>query len=162
MLLEKDINRVIITRPTVSDEDLGFLPGNIEEKMDPWMAPIYENMRLAIGHEATDGLLAKRTIEIKPISYMRGQTFTDCAIIVDEAQNITHAQMEMLLSRLGRRSKMMICGDMKQKDLKRQKKSGLPFLMHISKQIPEVTDYELKVNHRHEVVQKILDFYHEN
>lgn len=158
-MLEKEVNRVIITRPTVSDEDLGFLPGGIEEKMDPWMAPIYENMRIAVGSDATDALIAKRKVEIKPISYMRGQTFTDAAIIVDEAQNITHSQMEMLLSRLGRRSKMMVCGDMKQKDLNSRSKSGFPFLAEIAKSLPEVCEIELKINHRHDVVQKILDIY---
>ena len=158
-MLQKDLNRIIITRPTISDEDLGFLPGDIDDKMDPWMAPIYENMRLAVGSEATEAFIAERRVEIKPLSYMRGQTFTDAAIIVDEAQNITHSQMEMLLGRLGRRSRMMICGDMKQKDLKSQSTSGLPFLMDIAKKIPEVCEIELKINHRHKVVQKILELY---
>ncbi len=159
MLLEKDVNRVIITRPTISDEDLGFLPGDIEDKMDPWMAPIYENMHLAVGHEATEALIEQRRVEIKPLSYMRGQTFTDAAIIVDEAQNITHSQMEMLLGRLGRRSKMMVCGDMKQKDLDNRRKSGFPFLENIARKLPEVCSIELKINHRHKVVQKILELY---
>ena len=158
-MMEKDINRIIITRPTISDEDLGFLPGDIEDKMDPWMAPIYENMHLAVGHEATEKLIAERRVEIKPLSYMRGQTFTDAAIIVDEAQNITHSQMEMLLGRLGRRSRMMVCGDMKQKDLDSRNRCGFPFLMDIAEQIDEVCQIELKINHRHNVVQKILELY---
>lgn len=161
MLIEKKIDRIIITRPTVSEEQLGYLPGDLEDKMDPWMAPIYENMNLCVGYEETKTLIENNTVQIKPLAYMRGQTFTNCAIIVDESQNVTHAQMEMLLGRLGRKSKMIICGDLRQKDLKRNQKSGLPFLLQVSKSVHEVGDIELITNHRHELVEKILDLYKE-
>lgn len=158
-LAEKQVDRIVITRPTVSKEELGFLPGNIEDKMDPWMAPIHENMKFILGKEVFETLLGDGKVDIKPLSYMRGQTFTKSAIIVDEAQNVTNTQMEMILGRLGKRSKMMVCGDMRQKDLQRRTKSGFPMLIRMSQQIPEVGDIELKQNHRHPLVDKILNFY---
>jgi len=103
--------------------------------------------------------LEQGIIEIKPISFMRGQTFLKSGIIVDEAQNITHKQMEMIVGRLGKKSKMVICGDMRQKDLSSRKKSGLPFLIEKTKEFYEVGNIELKTNHRHPLVEKLLDLY---
>lgn len=129
--------------------------------MEPWVAPIHENMKFILqDKELFETLMSDgRKIEIKPLSYMRGQTFTKSAIIVDEAQNVTHTQMEMILGRLGKRSKMMICGDMRQKDLDRRAKSGMPFLIKASKQLNGVNDIELKRNHRHPLVSQLLDLY---
>lgn len=159
LLQEHKIEKIIITRPTVSGEDLGFLPGGLDEKMDPWVAPVFENLYTVIGKEEADKLIKDQIIKIKPIAYMRGQTFTDASIIVDEAQNVTHSQMEMILGRLGKRSKMIICGDIRQKDLRGYTKSGLPFLLEITKNLNEMAHVELKANHRHGVVDKILDYY---
>lgn len=100
-----------------------------------------------------------KVIQIKPIAYMRGQTFMNAAIIVDEAQNVTHEQTEMVLGRLGRKSKMMICGDIRQRDLENRKFSGFPFLLELSQKINDIGHKELITNHRHSVVDKILDYY---
>lgn len=159
LLNDKEVNRIIITRPTVSDEEIGFLPGDLKDKMDPWMAPVFENLNLIIGNEATKTLIDNGILQIKPIAYMRGQTFTKCAIIVDEAQNVTHSQMEMILGRLGRNSKMIVCGDIRQKDLHAKALSGFPFLVQIAKKMPEAEALELITNHRHSIVDKILEEY---
>jgi phosphate starvation-inducible PhoH-like protein len=161
LLGEKQINRIIISRPTVSREEIGFLPGDIAEKMDPWLAPIHENIKIVGGQDTLQNLLDSGTLEIKPFAFMRGQTFLKSAIIVDEAQNVTHAQMEMVLSRLGRSSKMVIVGDIRQKDLPPKEKSGLPFLVSLSKRniFPELGHQELLINHRHPLVEKLLSQY---
>lgn len=159
MLGSNEVDKIVITRPTVSDEDIGFLPGNLEEKMDPWMIPVVENLKTIIGKENTDFLLSKDIVRIKPLSFMRGQTFVNSAVIVDEAQNVTHKQMEMIVGRLGRGSKMMICGDLRQKDLHGHKVSGFPFLLKNTENIHEVGNIELLTNHRHDVVDKLLCLY---
>lgn len=159
LLNEKVIDRIIITRPTVSDEDLGFLPGTLEEKMDPWVAPVFENLNVIIGKDQANALIESGKVEIRPIAYMRGQTFTNSAIIVDEAQNVTQSQMEMIIGRLGRGSKMMVCGDVRQKDLHHKKQSGFPFLLNLATKFPEVSSIELQTNHRHKIVDKLLDYY---
>lgn len=161
-LASGDIEKILITRPTVSDEDIGFLPGSLEEKMEPWVTPIYENMKNIIGVENSKDLMEQEIVRIKPISFMRGQTFQKATVIVDEAQNVTHKQMEMILGRLGQKSKMIICGDIRQKDLSSKKLSGFPFLLKKATQIAEVGDIELFTNHRHPVVNKLLELYKSN
>ncbi len=116
-------------------------------------------MKVIIGKENTDYLIAQEIVQIKPVSFLRGQTFVDSAVIVDEAQNVTHKQMEMIVGRLGRGSKMMICGDLRQKDLKGHKRSGFPFLLNKTKSIHQVGNIELFTNHRHKVVDKLLSLY---
>lgn len=116
-------------------------------------------MKVIIGKENTEHLMAKEIVQIKPVSFMRGQTFVDSAVIVDEAQNVTHKQMEMIVGRLGRNSKMMICGDLRQKDLGNRKKSGFPFLLNKTKKVYQVGNMELLTNHRHEVVEQLLSLY---
>ena len=133
-LLEKQVNRIIITRPTISKEDIGHLPGNIKEKMDPWVAPIYGNMYQLLRKERIDEFVAREQIEIVPVSYMRGRTFTNSVVIVDECQNLDNAQTLMILQRIGVDSKMFFCGDVGQVDLKRQRDSGLSFLSSIKQQ----------------------------
>lgn len=154
-----EVDKVVITRPTVSDEDIGFLPGDIKEKMDPWMVPIYANMYDLSGKKKIIDEIAKGNIEIAPISFMRGRTFVNTCVIVDEAQNITKRQMEMVLTRLGINSSMMICGDLTQSDLKRKKDSGFPYLLEMAQVIDGINAYELQSNHRHPVVEDILDFF---
>ena len=127
-LFRKEYEKVIITRPTVSKEDIGFLPGDLREKMDPWVQPIYQNMYLLYDKEKIEKCIEAGQIEIVPVSFMRGRTFLDSVVIVDEAQNVTHEQMEMIVTRIGLRSKMIICGDDHQVDLKSKRDSGFRFL----------------------------------
>lgn len=160
-LFYREVERVIVTRPTVSDEDIGFLPGDIKEKMDPWVSPIYANMYALSGKAKIDKMIAENVIEIAPISFMRGRTFVNSCVIVDEAQNITKSQMEMILTRLGVNSKMLICGDASQSDLKNKKAGGFPYLLEMANTIKGLNIYELKTNHRHPIVDDILTYFSE-
>ena len=155
-LFYREVDRIVITRPTVSNEDLGFLPGNIKEKMDPWLSPIQANMTMLSGKEKIDKLVQEDKIEIAPISFLRGRTFVNSCVIVDESQNVTKSQMEMILSRLGVNSKMILTGDANQIDLKQKKDSGLPYLFNMKGKIEGLGVYELKTNHRHPIVDDIL------
>ena len=128
LLFTKQIEKIIITRPTVAKEDIGFLPGDIKEKMDPWLAPIYHNLYLLYDKVKIDKCVEEGQIEIVPFAFMRGRTFTNALIILDEAQNVTMNQMEMMLGRLGKGSTMVICGDQAQIDLRHKKDSGFGFL----------------------------------
>jgi phosphate starvation-inducible PhoH-like protein len=161
-LFYREVDRIIITRPTVSNEDLGFLPGNIKEKMDPWLSPIQANMSMLSGKEKIDKLMQEDKIEIAPISFLRGRTFVNSCVIVDESQNVTKAQMEMILSRLGINSKMILTGDANQIDLKQKKDSGLPYLFNMKGKIEGLGVYELKTNHRHPIVDSILQYFEDN
>ena len=161
-LFYREVERIIITRPTVSNEDLGFLPGNIKEKMDPWLAPIHANMCMLYSKEKIEKLMMEDKIEIAPISFLRGRTFVNACVVVDESQNVTKAQMEMILSRLGINSKMMLTGDISQIDLKQKKDSGLPYLFSMKDKIQGLGVYELKTNHRHPIVDDILKYFEEN
>jgi len=161
-LFYREVERIIITRPTVSNEDLGFLPGNIKEKMDPWLSPIQANMFQLYSKEKIEKLMQEDKIEIAPISFLRGRTFVNACVIVDESQNVTKAQMEMILSRLGINSKMMLTGDISQIDLKQKKDSGLPYLFNMKDKIDGLGVYELKTNHRHPIVDSILKYFEEN
>jgi len=128
MLFTKRVEKIVITRPTVSKEDIGFLPGDLQAKMDPWLAPVYHNLNMLYGEEKIKKELEAGRIEIVPFAFMRGRTFVDSFIIVDEAQNVTHSQMETVIGRLGKNSKMVICGDMAQIDLKDKRETGFSFL----------------------------------
>lgn len=158
----REIDKIIITRPTVSNEDIGFLPGTMEEKMNPWVAPIHANMYMLAGKDKIQKMIGEDKLEIAPISFMRGRTFVNSCVIVDEAQNITKSQMEMILSRLGVHSKMIICGDTTQTDLKNKKDSGFPYLFNMNGKINGIGIYELKQNHRHPIVEEILSYFDEN
>src|SRR6056300_1869518 len=160
-LFMKEIDKIIITRPTVSKEDIGFLPGDLREKMDPWVQPIYQNMFALYDKVKIEKLIEDGSIEIVPVSFMRGRTFLDSIVIVDEAQNVTHEQMEMLVSRLGLRSKMIICGDDKQIDLRRKADSGFKFLYKASRRIKNLEAITLLTNHRDPIVEDILMYYEE-
>jgi phosphate starvation-inducible PhoH-like protein len=160
-LFYREVERVIITRPTVSNEDIGFLPGSIKEKMDPWLSPIQSNMYMLYSKEKIDKLMNENTIEIAPISFLRGRTFVNACVIVDESQNVTRTQMEMILSRLGLNSKMILTGDISQTDLKNKKDSGLPYLFNMTNTIEGLGVYELLTNHRHPIVDNILNYFQE-
>lgn len=155
-LFYREVDRVIITRPTVSNEDIGFLPGSMKEKMDPWLSPIQANMIMLTNKAKIEKLMSEDTIEISPISFLRGRTFVNAFVIVDESQNVTKTQMEMILSRLGMNSKMILTGDSSQTDLKNKKDSGLPYLLNMADTINGLGVYELKTNHRHPIVEDIL------
>ena len=160
-LFNKQYDKIIITRPTVSKEDIGFLPGDMREKMDPWVQPIYQNFYTLYGKEKMEKYLENGQIEIVPVSFMRGRTFLDSLIIVDEAQNVTHEQMEMIVSRIGVRSKMIICGDDHQIDLKKRSDSGFRFLYSASKKVKNLEAIKLLTNHRDPIVEDILEYYEE-
>ena len=159
MLFTKQVEKVIITRPTVSKEDIGFLPGDIKEKMDPWLAPIYHNLNALYSKDKIQKLLDDETIEIVPFAFLRGRTFLNSFVIVDEAQNVTHNQMETVIGRLGKKSKMVVCGDMAQIDLKDKRETGFSFLSRIEESVEGFSIFNLVQNHRHEIVSPILKVY---
>lgn len=159
LLFKKVIQKIIITRPTVSKEEIGFLPGDLREKMEPWMQPIYANFYQLYNKEKIDEILESGVIEIVPVAFMRGRTFLDSFVIVDEAQNCTGDQMEMIVSRLGLRSKMVICGDTQQVDLKYRQESGFKFLLAVANRIKDMASQTLITNHRHPIVDALLDEY---
>lgn len=159
MLFTRQVEKIIITRPTVSKEDIGFLPGDIREKMDPWLAPIYHNLYMLYKKEKVDKSLEDGEIEIVPFAFMRGRTFVNAFVIVDEAQNVTHNQMETVIGRLGKGSKMVICGDMAQIDLKDKRETGFSFLARLEEQVEGFKTASLEYNHRHDIVAPILEVY---
>lgn len=159
LLFQKEVEKIIITRPTVSKEDIGFLPGDIKEKMDPWLAPIYHNLYVLYSKEKVEKELELGNIEIVPFAFLRGRTFVNSFVIVDEAQNVTHTQMEAVLGRLGQNSKMVICGDISQIDLKDKRESGFSFLSRVEEHVQGFKIETLKQNHRHEIVPPVLDVY---
>lgn len=158
-LFMKEAEKIIITRPTVSKEEIGFLPGDLREKMDPWVQPIYQNMYALYDRIKIEKHIQEGDIEIVPVSFMRGRTFLDSIVIVDEAQNVTHEQMEMIVTRLGLRSKMIICGDDNQVDLKNKRDSGFRFLYTASKKIKNLAAISLKTNHRNPIVEDLISYY---
>lgn len=161
LIFRKDLEKLIITRPTVAKEDIGFLPGDLKEKMDPWLAPIYANLHLLYDKVKIEKLLSDGTIEIVPFAFLRGRTFPDSFVIVDECQNITHSQTEMVMGRLGKGGKMVFCGDLAQVDLKSKKDSGISFFTTLEARSKNVKTITLKKNHRHEAVEDILKIYEE-
>lgn len=160
LLFKKEIEKIIITRPIVtSGEDIGFLPGSKEDKLAPFTAPVYDNMYRLYNKEKIDKCITEGQIEVVPVAFMRGRNFSNCLIIVDEAQNITDIQMELILSRLCTGSKMIICGDNAQIDLKNRKESGFNFLIKHMKGVEGFYITFLKTNHRHPIVESILEVY---
>jgi phosphate starvation-inducible PhoH-like protein len=161
MFFKREVEKIVITRPTVAKEELGFLPGDMKEKMDPWLAPIYANLYMLYNKEAVDKMIAEGYIEIVPFAFMRGRTFPNTIVLVDECQNITHTQTEMMLGRLGKGGKMVFCGDLAQIDLKSKKDSGISFFVRLEENVPGVRILSLKTNHRHEIVESMLKVYAE-
>ena len=160
-LFRRHYEKIIITRPTVSKEEIGFLPGDLHQKMDPWVQPIYQNMYLLYGKERVEPFIKEGKIEIVPVAFMRGRTFLDSCVIVDEAQNVTMSQMEMIATRIGLRSKMIVCGDDGQVDLKNRRDSGFKFLYNLGKKIKNVCSVTLFKNHRDPVVDDLIEVYEE-
>lgn len=159
MLFTKQVDKIIITRPTVAKEEIGFLPGDLQAKMDPWLAPIYHNLFMLYSEEKVRKEMENGRIEIVPFAFMRGRTFVNSFVIVDEAQNVTHSQMETVIGRLGKGSKMVICGDMAQIDLKDKRETGFSFLARLEEQVQGFKTASLEYNHRHEIVAPILEVY---
>ncbi len=156
-LFKKNISKIVITRPTVSTEDNGFLPGTIQEKMDPWLVPIRDNFRKVYNKkEKLEQLERDDIIEIVPLSYFRGRTFDNAVCIVDEFQNLSKSQLKMCVGRLGKGSMMIFCGDEQQIDLKVKQDSAIWEIEKL-KQSNFVFIHELKHNHRHEAVFELLE-----
>lgn len=158
----KEINRIILTRPAVeAGEKLGFLPGDLQNKVDPYLRPLYDGLYEIMGAETYQKYLEKGMIEVAPLAYMRGRTLDDSFIILDEAQNTTPEQMKMFLTRIGFGSKVVVTGDVTQIDLPGDKKSGLKEVIKILKDIQGIEFVYLTEKDvvRHELVQKIIKAY---
>ena len=163
-LRNKEVKRIILTRPAVeAGESLGFLPGDLKEKLDPYMQPLYDALRDMIPHEKLEGFMEKRIIEVAPLAFMRGRTLDDAFVILDEAQNTTHSQMKMFLTRMGMNAKFIITGDPSQIDLPPKQQSGLREAMRILKDVKEIGFVHLTEEDvvRHPVVKKIILAYNE-
>lgn len=154
------IGKVILTRPAVeAGESLGFLPGDLKEKVDPYLRPLYDALYDMLGVEGTNALIEKQVIEIAPLAYMRGRTLENAIIILDEAQNATVEQLKMFLTRLGFHSKMIVTGDCSQVDLPQSKRSGLKIASDMLKDLREVAVLEFETFDvvRHPLVGKIIE-----
>lgn len=157
-----EVSKIVLTRPAVeAGESLGFLPGDLKEKVDPYLRPIYDSLYSILGTNTTDHLMERGVIEVAPLAYMRGRTLDDAFVILDEAQNTTDAQMKMFLTRLGFNSKMIVNGDMTQVDLPGRQRSGLIDAQHILKNINQIKFIHFSANDvvRHPVVAKIISAY---
>ena len=158
----QQVNRIILTRPAVeAGEKLGFLPGDLQQKVDPYLRPLYDALFDMLGAETYQKYVEKGNIEVAPLAYMRGRTLDDSFIILDEAQNTTQEQMKMFLTRLGFNSKMVITGDITQIDLPDGRRSGLKEVMHILKGIDDIAQvrFDEKDVVRHRLVQDIIKAY---
>lgn len=156
------VKRIVLTRPAVeAGESLGFLPGDLKEKVDPYLRPLYDALHDVLGAEHTLRLIERDTIEIAPIAYMRGRTLDDAFVILDEAQNTTPEQMKMFLTRLGFGSKMVVTGDITQIDLPKGVKSGLHVASQLLENVKGVSFVYLAASDvvRHPLVQRIIDAY---
>ena len=161
-LKEKQVRRIILTRPAVeAGENLGFLPGDLNEKLDPYMQPLYDALRDMIPKETLQSYIEKGTIQIAPLAFMRGRTLDNAFVILDEAQNSTHSQMKMFLTRMGKNAKFMITGDPGQIDLPRRMISGLKEALLILKNTNGIGIVYLddKDVIRHHLVKKVIDAY---
>ncbi|MGI6260674.1 MAG: PhoH family protein [Acutalibacteraceae bacterium] len=157
-----DINRIILTRPAVeAGEKLGFLPGDLQQKVDPYLRPLYDALFDMLGAETYQKYVERGNIEVAPLAYMRGRTLDDSFIILDEAQNTTGEQMKMFLTRLGFGSKMVITGDVTQIDLPDGKRSGLTEAERVLKNVPDISivRFDEKDVVRHKLVQDIIKAY---
>ena len=161
----KQINRIVLTRPAVeAGESLGFLPGDLQQKVDPYLRPLYDALFDMLGVEMYQKCLERGDIEVAPLAYMRGRTLDDSFIILDEAQNTTCEQMKMFLTRLGNNSKIVVTGDITQIDLPSGKRSGLREVMAILKGIDDIAIIKLNGRDvvRHKLVQEIIKAYEKN
>jgi len=163
-LKAKEVKRIVLTRPAVeAGESLGFLPGDLKEKLDPYLMPLYDALRDMIPHEKLADMLEFGVIEIAPLAFMRGRTLDKAFVILDEAQNTTPMQMKMFLTRMGMTAKFVITGDMTQVDLPHKQKSGLSHVLEILKDIEEIGVIRLGQSDiiRHSLVKKIVSAFEE-
>lgn len=161
-LKAKEIERIILTRPAVeAGEKLGFLPGDMTQKVDPYLRPLYDALFEMMGTDSYQKLVERGTVEVAPLAFMRGRTLNDAFIILDEAQNTTPEQMKMFLTRLGANSRCVVTGDISQTDLPRDKRSGLTEALEVLKGVRGVAEIELTARDvvRHELVQRIVRAY---
>ncbi|MBF0597375.1 PhoH family protein [Faecalibacter rhinopitheci] len=161
-LKNKEVRRIILTRPAVeAGENLGFLPGDMKDKLDPYLQPLYDALKDMIHHEKLQGYIEKGVIEVAPLAFMRGRTLDDAFVILDEAQNTTYAQMKMFLTRMGKKSKFIITGDPNQIDLPPKQKSGLREAIQILKDVKDIGFIFLDERDvvRHQLVRDILKAY---
>ena len=161
-LKNKDVERIILTRPAVeAGEKLGFLPGDLQQKVDPYLRPLYDALGDMMGGEGYQRLLERGAVEVAPLAYMRGRTLNDAFIILDEAQNTTSEQMKMFLTRMGEGSKMVITGDITQIDLPEGKRSGLVEALEVLRGVEGIGICTLTHRDvvRHELVQQIVRAY---
>ena len=161
-LKEKKVKRIILTRPAVeAGENLGFLPGDMNDKLDPYMQPLYDALREMIPKEKLKKFIESGTIQIAPLAYMRGRNLDDAFVILDEAQNTTHSQMKMFLTRMGKNAKFIITGDPGQIDLPRKIVSGLKEAILILKEINEIGILYLNEKDvmRHKLLKKVINAY---
>ena len=161
-LRKGSVKRIVLTRPAVeAGESLGFLPGDLKEKVDPYLRPLYDGLNTVLGREQTQRLIERGVIEIAPLAYMRGRTLDDAFVILDEAQNTTHAQMKMFLTRLGFGSKMVVTGDQTQIDLPKGVKSGLKEAVKKLSGVSGISIMKMDQSDvvRHPLVSKIINRY---
>lgn len=161
-LKAKEVERIVLTRPAVeAGEKLGFLPGDMTQKVDPYLRPLYDALYDLMGTDSYQKLVERGTVEVAPLAFMRGRTLNDAFIILDEAQNATSEQMKMFLTRIGAHSRCVVTGDISQTDLPRDKKSGLVEAMQVLKDVEGVAVVELSARDvvRHELVQRIVRAY---
>ena len=161
-LLNERVNRLVLIRPAVeAGEKLGFLPGDLSQKVDPYLRPLYDALYEMLGMERVNKLLEKEIIEVAPLAYLRGRTLNNCFIIMDESQNTTKDQMKMVLTRMGYGSKAVINGDLTQIDLPKNITSGLSHVLNVMNEVKEigVTEFNSSDVVRHPLVRKIIDAY---
>ncbi|MBQ4377789.1 MAG: PhoH family protein [Treponema sp.] len=164
LVLSKKVNSIVLTRPVVeAGESLGFLPGALEDKINPYLRPLYDSMNACLPREIVHKLTENGIIEVAPLAYMRGRTLNNCAVILDEAQNTTAEQMKMFLTRMGENSKVFVTGDTTQVDLPKRQVSGLKNAVSILGEIPEISIVRLGAEDvvRSTLVRKIVQAYSE-
>ena len=161
-LKNKEVKRIVLTRPAVeAGENLGFLPGDLKDKLDPYMRPLYDALRDMISHEKLEFYLESNVVEIAPLAFMRGRTLDNAFVILDEAQNATHSQMKMFLTRMGKHAKFIITGDISQIDLPRKQTSGLVEALQILDEVEGISIVKLNDKDviRHRLVKDIIKAY---
>lgn len=161
-LKNREVRKVILTRPAVeAGENLGFLPGDLKEKIDPYLRPLYDALEDMIPGDKLKSMIESRTVEVAPLAFMRGRTLDNCYVILDEAQNSTDLQLKMFLTRMGPNAKLMITGDLSQIDLPKKQQSGLSKALKILKEIEGISIIELDTSDvvRHRLVKEIIHAY---
>lgn len=161
LLFKGEIKKIFITRPMVTREELGFLPGDINEKLEPILLPIYDCMNNATDKDKIKKAFEDKEIEIAPVAFMRGRTIENAVLIIDEAQNVDDESMKMCLTRIGKNGKIIVCGDVGQIDLKNKNLSGMHFLASLAGKVQGLAVCELKSNHRHPIIEELLKYYDE-